>query len=109
MGIIHHHAIVVTAYHSHIGPAHKKANEIFDYVSPVSPQSVNGYRSFIVPPDGSKEGWEESVEGDERRALFLAWMKESEFGYRYSWAEFGYGELGSTIRTDTDEGEDEDQ
>jgi len=75
MGYIRDHAIVVVGtYGEHIEEAHAKATEIFPWVSPVSPKAMNGSRSFFVPPDGSKEGWLESTEGDEKRAMFVRWL-----------------------------------
>jgi hypothetical protein len=41
---------------------------------------VNDSRAFFVPPDGSKEGWSESDEGDGRRDQFIAWLHK----HRYS-------------------------
>ena len=40
-------------------------------------------------PDGSKEGWEESVEGDRRRAEFLKWIAESDVWC--DWVEVIFG------------------
>jgi len=36
-------------------------------VSDITPITSNGYRSFFVAPDGSKEGWQESFDGDKAR------------------------------------------
>lgn len=93
MGYMRRHAIVVTGdaleESKDILAAHSKATEIFPWVSPVSPPATNGERSFFVPPDGSKEGWEESRKGDERRAKFLRWLREAGCVH---WVEVCYAE-----------------
>lgn len=76
MGYIRHHAIVVTAYRADIHLYHQKAESIFPDVSPISSETINGYRSFFIPPDGSKEGWEESNTGDDNRRLFIQFLKQ---------------------------------
>lgn len=70
------------------------AESIFRNVSNVTPETTNGYRAFLVPPDGSKEGWDESERGDERRAQFVKWLRS----YSYSdgsspldWIEVQFG------------------
>ncbi len=35
---------------------------------------INGYLSFFVAPDGSKEGWSESQNGDEAREKLTLWL-----------------------------------
>jgi hypothetical protein len=94
MGYLRRHAIVVTGDdHSKskdIMEAHAKATEVFPWVSPICPPQVNGERSFFIPPDGSKEGWGESNEGDKRRDTFVAWLQ----GFKgcVHWVEVCYAE-----------------
>ena len=67
MGYMRHHSIVVTYYdEQRIAPMHAKAVEIFgkDRVTEILPAATNGYVSFFIGTDGSKEGWDESKEGD---------------------------------------------
>ena len=74
MGYMRHHAIVVTSWSAEsIEKAHSQAAEMFRWVSPVSPEATNGYRSFFIPPDGSKEGWAESNIGNMQRTAFMDW------------------------------------
>ena len=64
MGYMRHHAILVTSWDAKLlASAHAQAVKMFAYVSPISPAFVNGYQSFFIPPDGSKEGWPESDAG----------------------------------------------
>jgi len=75
MGVMCHHTIVVTgASAEDVAKAHHKATGLFSWVSPISPPFTNGYATFVVPPDGSKEGWSTSNEGDRRRAEFKDWL-----------------------------------
>jgi hypothetical protein len=97
MGTIHHHAIVVTGWDDSLDKAHKAASEIFRWVSPISPEVTNGYRSFFIPPDGSKEWWNESEEGNTRRLAFMRLLEVNQDWYVEA-VEVGYGELGYTCR-----------
>lgn len=81
MGYMRHHAIIVTSWeNNHLKQAHDQARAIFDrngyQVSDLLDSAINGYQSFMVPPDGSKEGWDFSDEGDANRAQFLQWLRE---------------------------------
>lgn len=97
MGYIRHHTIVVTSWDEHVEPAWQKAVEVFGNaaVSPVLNSERNGYRSFFVVPDGSKEGWEESDDGDMRRAAFIDWLRaqyHSDGSTNVSWVEAQYAD-----------------
>ena len=98
MGYIKHHAIVVTSYHNDdIKKAKKKANKIFGkhYVSKIIITEVNGYHSFFISPDGSKEGWGESNDGDENREKFVEWLNKYAYddgSNSLSFCEFFYGD-----------------
>ncbi len=89
MGYMSLHSIVVSAWNDDIESAHAKASELFKWVSPISLVHTNGYRSFFVPPDGSKEGWDESDKGNDNRAAFIQWMREQET--YLDWVEVQYG------------------
>lgn len=95
MGTIHHHAILVTGWDESLDKAYQKAAEIFPWVSPISPEGVNSYRSFFIPPDGSKEGWEDSDKGDARRKAFFKFLGEQE-RFFVEVVLVGYGEYGFT-------------
>jgi len=72
MGYMRHHAIIVTScLDDHLEWAHQAAIGMFDNVSPIIPSKMNGYRSFFIPPDGSKEEREESDRGNAYRKVFL--------------------------------------
>jgi hypothetical protein len=80
MGYMRHHAIVVTSWNSGmLEMAHSKAKEIFQQVAPITPETVNGYVSFLIAPDGSKEGWDHSDTGDRCRDEFIAWLDSQRY------------------------------
>lgn len=95
MGYMRHHAIIVTgAIPEKLHAAHAAAQSIFPVVTAIVDSETNGYGSFMVPPDGSKEGWEESDEGNTRRELFLDALSDLRYpdGYPFEWVEIQYGD-----------------
>jgi hypothetical protein len=73
MGDIYHHAIIVigTEWRSHqLVAAREYAIEAGNSVTEIVPSRTNGFSSFMVAPDGSKEGWANSNEGDE---VYFGW------------------------------------
>jgi hypothetical protein len=79
MGWIRHHGIVVTSWDkTAIDKAHEQAKAMFppDTVTNLARAPLNGYQSFLVAPDGSKENWADSDLGDERREAFVRWLNE---------------------------------
>ena len=111
MGTIQHHAIVVTGDRDHIRGvraevariAQPTARDHEEYCScdglSVSEcillGQANAYASFMVAPDGSKVGWEQSNLGDEIRERIIEYLKLMDV----DWAEVGYGELPATVQT----------
>ena len=85
-----HHAIVVTGSEDEIQEAHSTACSIFEHVSEISPLSINGHQSFFIPPDGSKEGWDNSEMGDINRSSFVDWLTKR--GGAVKWVEVQYGD-----------------
>lgn len=81
MGYMVHHTFVVSSWDVKLlRRAQKKAKELFSksehFVSNVTPAAVNGYHSFFVAPDGSKAGWDDSVEGWKARKAFVRYLKK---------------------------------
>jgi hypothetical protein len=93
-----HHAIIVTGFdEQRVRQAHTKAEELFQWGSPVPPVNlvspiiesvVNGFSSFFVAPDGSKSEWE-SEDGDAARETFIRWLEEGQTWC--DWVEVQYG------------------
>lgn len=92
MGYFRHHAIVVTSSGDHLDHAHAEAVRTFEgtTASVTAPTSaaMNGYRSFLVAPDGSKEGLGESDRAEAAREQFVAWLREHSMT---SWVEVSFG------------------
>lgn len=96
MGYIKHDTIVVTTWDDDAMPKiHAKAVELlgaipsatsgegegYNLVSPVVGPLMNGQSSFLVAPDGSKEGWDMSEAADEARRAFLEWLQHDAHQY----------------------------
>lgn len=102
MGYMRHHAIIVTSWNSDmLHDAQQVAKEILaaadlpDLTSPIILSYTNGYGTFIVAPDGSKESWGTSNSGDDARDKFIEWLDAQRFGDGSSsldWAEVQYGD-----------------
>ena len=104
MGWIVHHAIIVTTFSdSDIQRAHEEARRVFQgYVTDVIESPINGYRSFFIPSDGSKEGWPDSDAGDARRAQFHAWITAQAYedgSNSFDVVEVAYGEVHQPVVT----------
>jgi hypothetical protein len=109
MGFIRHHALIVTSWNADaIVLAHTEALRIcqnertWDQLAPVhtiplsgiTPPGINGYRSFCLYPDGSKEGWPESDIGDRVRAKLIAFMltqRHEDGSGPLDWVEVSFG------------------
>lgn len=93
MGYIKHNAIVVTGWHKEkVLEARNKAIEIFEQcfndepnggrlVSEVVSGLINEQYSFFIAPDGSKEGWNTSENGNEARRQFWDWLRNEQYNY----------------------------
>lgn len=95
MGYIKHHTIVVTTWDTpNIQKARDMACECGCLVSEVVVSKDNGYMTFFVAPDGSKEGWDPSYAGDDSRNAFVRWLESQRYDDRsspYEWFEASYG------------------
>jgi hypothetical protein len=96
MGYIRHQAIVVTGWdNSDIGGKHttvtarEHAIQLGLPCTNIVRSMTNGYTSFMIAPDGSKEGWETSNEQETFRSQWMHWAK-TQHG-QVDWACVGYG------------------
>lgn len=89
MGYMRHHAIIVTSWDEKKTPIwHAEAVKFFgELVSPIIPSVINGYESFFIAPDGSKEGWDDSIDGDKKRDGFIVYLRTQEWP---EWIEVEY-------------------
>ena len=97
MGYIKHHAIAVTSWNKEkLYEAHKKAVNIFgSIVSEIVRSNINSYLSFFIAPNGSKEGWPDSDNGDILRDRFIRWVNKQAYeddSNCLRFCEFYYGE-----------------
>lgn len=108
MGTFQHDALIVTAPFdmpfdrgdapSDIERAHALAVRLYatvgleQLVSPIVRGVMNGTASFLIAPDGSKEGWEHSDKSDQIRTLFKEHLRAE---VRHcDCISVSYGELG---------------
>ena len=97
MGRFCHHAIIVTSHDHYTERAHKEAIRCCgaDFVTPMGARLVNAVSSFLVTPDGSKEGWPESADGERRRDQFIEWLnrqRHDDGSSPYDWVLVEYGQ-----------------
>lgn len=95
MGYVAHNAIIVTSFSDTlIASAIHKAKQLQLSTSEPVPGTVNSYQTFLVAPDGSKEGWKESDDGNRRRTLFKLWLRGQRYedgSSPFEWLEIQYG------------------
>ena len=92
MGYIRHDAIVVTSWkENHLAKARDKAAQLGLDVSPFFPSRINGYVTFLILPDGSKEGWKPSDAADEAREEWTAWVRGKGDNLYVDFAHVNYG------------------
>lgn len=96
MGYICRHTIAVTGtYGNYIEGAHDFAKSVGATVTPIIDAPVNNERTFFVVPDGSKEFWPQSDEGDKQRKLILEYLKRLDYddgSNPLAWVEVVYGD-----------------
>jgi len=95
MGYFNHHSIVVIGSSANVALACEQAKSTGARVSEIVESAINGYQAFFVAPDGSKEGWEESCNGDERRAKIIDHLRAE--GLRWAEVSFPEGEPASVV------------
>lgn len=90
MGYIRHNAIIATTWQA------QAVEGLVEYARSIGAEALvggevtNGYATACITPDGSKEGWQTSAEGDKRRAKIKRWMAEHDDFY-FEWCEVAYG------------------
>lgn len=102
MGYIKHNTIVVIIdpYHHDIQAIYNRCLDIADSLltNPVR-CPTNGYYSFCMVPDGSKENWEESQFGDDKRQKLknYLWFLKNKCYVDFVEIEFGGNFLDAKI------------
>lgn len=93
MGYVRHDAIVLTGSADRLERIRDRAVQHFGgsevCVTELTPAAVNDTASFLIAPDGSKEGWPESDEGDRLRQSFVGWLQTE--APLIDWIEVNFG------------------
>lgn len=109
MGYMRHHAIIVTSHHDHVIRVRQRCMDVqakfngeleaagegsgLFLVGELSKETMNCYMSFLIQPDGSKEGWEDSKYGVQLRERIKDQVLRPETkGYGLDWVEVQYGD-----------------
>lgn len=80
MGYMRHDAIVVTSWSAQwILDAYNQAIDLGLQVLGPSEEVTNDYRSILICPDGSKEGWPESDTYNQLRLQYIDWLNSVKF------------------------------
>jgi uncharacterized phage infection (PIP) family protein YhgE len=110
MGLIQHKVLIVTGYDvnyfgegMHFDNALKKAKSLFpELMSNVIKSEINEYQTFMIAPDGSKEGWTLSDETDKKLDEMVAYLRTTACKFHdgsscLNWFLASYGEAGRKI------------
>lgn len=95
MGYTRHHAIIVTGFDANVSSVRNFCKDLGATVSELVASPINRWKSFLVVPDGSKEGWAESDEGDKQRIAivqYLTSLRYEDGSSLLDWIEVQYGD-----------------
>ena len=79
MGYVRHNAIIATGWQS------EAVDALVAYAANLGAEvlrgteQINGYITVCITPDGSKEGWSNSEDGDARRKKIREWLNAAEY------------------------------
>jgi hypothetical protein len=97
MGTMIHDAIVVTSWKTDLlRQAAQVATTLGLLVVGPHEPVINAISTFVVCPDGSKEGWAASYAGDELRNKFVEWLDKQRYedgSSALAWVAIRYGDL----------------
>ncbi len=103
MSLIQHMAVLATTWREDKVVAFESWLQKEQILYLKSPPLMNQHVTFVIPPDGSGEGWEASDLGDATRDKVVGWLKGSE---NWKYVEVSYGEIGSgVLRTNCGQGD----
>jgi hypothetical protein len=100
MGYMRHHAIVVTSWDEQLLDQVRDQIVALDEADLALTSSIvdgpsNGFQSFFIAPDGSKEGWPESDAGDRFRDAAVEVLRSvaySDGSSSVDWCEVQFGD-----------------
>jgi len=81
MGYIRHHTIAVTSFSKErLKECYEKAKKIENInLTSIYASNINSWYTFYVVPDGSKEGWSASKDGDIAREKLIELIKSMDY------------------------------
>lgn len=92
MGYMRHDAIIVTQWDlATLKKLRDKAIELGLVVTDIVKSPRNSYATFVVVPDGSKEGWDFSDEFDKKREEYKNWLIAVYDDMYPDWIHVNYG------------------
>lgn len=105
MGVMNHNVVAATTWDA------KRFADAWAWVEALPDKSrrlfladaapgINGYRSIVLLPDGSKEGWTESDQGDVLRATFMERLRMDDHcdgSSPWDFVEVSFGEFGAAV------------
>ena len=101
MGTMNHNAVIATTWDGKEVERIKKFTELNNSALFLfSNEVTNGYITVVLVPDGSKEGWEESDDGDDLRERFIKKLEQANYddgSNPWDWIEVGFGEYGQKV------------
>ena len=94
MGYMRHHAIIVTSWNeNHLREIRKYAKNLFSHLtSEIVFATINGYGSFMIAPDGSKEGWITSNDYNDKRDMFIKFIENNRDALWCDYVEIQFGD-----------------
>lgn len=100
MGLIQHNAMIATTLSVEEFSRVRLAIEARDDrdLFTFNQTKINAYHTIIIPPDGSKEGWDDSDAGDSRRQWLIELIQQGPYiGGYWDYVDVSFGELGARI------------
>jgi len=95
MSYMAHNAIIVTSQiPEKLVPVRDHAVNLGLSCSEIIKSNINNVGTFLIAPDGSKEDWVDSDEGDKRRDEFTTWLRTQilcDGSSLFEWCEVRYG------------------
>ena len=103
MGVENNNAVIATTWNR------DEVKRIKDFVDGLTEmkslfifgsEECNGKTTVVMVPDGSKEGWEESDDGDKLRDAFVTELQKADYDdgiNPWDFVEVGYGEFGQKV------------
>ena len=104
MGEINHNCVIATTWQDELVDKFEHWVRQFDIEwqrqFAITGSRSNGYSTIVLTPDGSKEGWITSDQGDQLRADFIDFLESHAYddgSSPFAWVEVGYGERGQKV------------